>query len=535
MPTVEEQGTGRLEFGGFPFSNQDVFSMDVTIGDVGDEFPWLFNDPDGVLSAIVPTDGEVYYSLNGDHSYKRTGSHTFRVVCIPEATSISDIVLGSRSFDGNVIFDISDFLSYFSDSEIVRFRRVDHTGTATASNLDGLRVWNNKGGNADFPVSNFSIAWESFIQNFRAQGGLTGDWGNVSGGKYSNLIRLDVSADGTNVNGTLSELASAAPNLEVVRSLSALWDAATTSRISDLHNLSNLRRFNNNNAEIEGSIGDWGSTNGNGDLYLPKLKDINHKDTMGYGGEIGNLPSQIEKFAQGKFFGTFGDTIGDVNVTFDSYNPSDFPNFSLLLAANPHVTHAGMDVWWAQSANGASHLNGQSDGAQIRAYIKESVCDAWGWDAMQHPFRALEVKSNVEVTIEGDQETSDDPETYDPKANWNPDWSVTKVVGLPDSSTITVERASENGDTDASTPIPADGTLAGANGGSGAELHIFESTNANETGPHAEADSKTVYIVASVTDNGDGTLTIYLDTSSPSVTDTGSAGFDANTRTVVTW
>lgn len=529
---VEEVGTlGRIEAGGYQFSNQDVLAGTAEVFSTPSNIDWELNDPLGRFQGFVPKEGLVVTDPNGDHSYEATGTFTMRFVCSPDAKSINYVRITSSNGSADYHFDLDELLKYFFDCEtlVLDGGDIGVDGTASADALSGVVFIDNRGGNIDVPVSNFSTSIERYRSNFRANGGLTGDWTNVSSGALSNLLYLQGQAGGSGVSGSYADLQNAAPNL--VELISKFERVVSGGPLTELHGWSDLEVFEFGvTSGTSGVFADLDGTDGSGNHVLPSLRRfVLYNNTIE--GDVGNMADHIEHF------GSRGSD-NDGATTWDNYMPSNFDQLKHLKFGGSQATHAALDSWLGSASNGGDYLNGHGH-SLIFVGLGDENSSSWGWNAKQHPYRALNVKPNVSASLSSDDD-NDTGRSYDPKAGWLDHWAVANVIGMPDSSTIIVKKPSSDGandtnardeGTDSDISIPTDGSV------SGSDLHLFETTSGNRSDPITEAGGFTVYLVDGVVDDGaSDELTINLDTANgPSLTDTGSGGYSAVTRMAVTW
>jgi len=503
--------------------------------DAGDQLSIQVTDAAGKYIGQISGEGEQVKGTSATFTAENAGTYTAELVA--EAfEGITKITIDPSKTQAKIQPNLSTLFGSLPDLVEVRLSNILPTGEPTEKDLEGLEVINarssfsyQRGGSAVIYVGRL----DSTIQdvNFRATGwGVQGDWGNVASGAYPNLTRLRF-ADGSNVYlaGTLTGLLQACTGLETlieVSSASYLYDVDPS--VSDFQaapsTLSEVR-LNSRGNPFSGQMADFDDPDIPARVaweFTAGLANVN--------GDLGDLPTRNGGPLGWK---TSSQANAD-SLTADAYTPSDYTDWSLISLTEPGMTEAGADTLAARAANGASHLNGQPTGYTLSLVgggrgQSGSAGYLNNYPPPQHPYRALGVKPNVSWNLGGTIDTS----------GWNDSWAVSGNVSYPSSSEITVDKPTSDSASDTKTDdgnaVPTDSTLPDANGGSGAILHIFED-DPNATGPLQEANSTTEYIVDSVTDNGDGTITFTLDTTNgPPISDTGSSDLDVNTRIAVTW
>lgn len=531
---VQEVGTfGSLEFGGYAFSNQDFFSCPVDQAASGHVVEARVKDTLGRFKSHVWRTNVSSTNVLFRHVYESSGDFTYRLVFSPDAQGITEFLLvGDWDKTGShpaIRPDVSTLLSKLVSCELLRLQVCVPEGEPSATELGGLRIIRLKNSfsnsfNSNSPVSLKKGRLPSTIEKITgkaSKGGLTGDWANVGSGDLSNLVVLDF-VGGQHVNtGTIGEFFEAAPNIETLGVDNFIENFAA----SDLQSGSGTRslvdlRVDGAHCVVNGTLSSLD------DSSLSNLLYHEYRLQGDLYGDLGNLPSWTRSFYANRGLGKTNDN----KLIFDAYDPGGFDDFDYMIIEEPRSDYVDGDVYVASLANGGSHLNGDnggtsySDGAEITLFGADSsvtnASDSWyDWPLNQRDYRAVAVKPNVTIGYNSNIDTS----------HWNADWAVADVTGYPDTSTIDVEDPNNDGagDTDASSTVPTDGTL------SGAKLYVYEDSQ-NETGPDAAGNGRTEYLISGVTDNGDGTFTIALDTTNgPSLSDATSDG--SFTRIAFTW
>jgi len=509
-------------------------------GQAGDEVDVKMTESDGtdtnrVAQVRVRKDGSTIdtFALS-DFPYLLPSSGDFGIalVAAPDFGGVitSEINVASSPVP-DLTFDFADYLSELEDVEVIELKANELTlnTTPSQSELQGIKEirlnGNAKRGTGKIFVERLDSTIEVLDNN--TKGGstfLAGDWSAASG--LNSLVEV-FSRAAMNISGTLSDIQNAAPNIEVLRYPDG-GQIHDDSSITGYHGMSNLRVIKTSSTgKIQGQIADFDHSSLGPGQGSQALTDHRHKTQTDMGGDFGNLPSWTQSWQASRVGkGINGDLI------FDSFDPSNYSNFSsirfkpMVMSGTSSDAGAKAQVLPVVCANGASSINSYPDGAFIELRTRGSGQNLDGWTPYQQAFRALGVKPNVSWSVGGGVDTSP----------WNSSWAVAGNVSYPSSSEITVDKPASDGRNDTATDdgsaIPTGSTLPNANGGGGARLHIFEDSP-NQSGPSDQYDSATEYVISSVTDNGNGTITFGL--SGPSIPDTNSADLDADTRIAFTW
>jgi len=222
---VEEIGTlGRMEAGGFPYSNLQSlsFTVDATGGDV---LSMSFDDPLNRIKAIVPKDGESVSGSTISYTYKISGTYTARLIVQPDFEQVTRLRIGNSPIDLSTL-DFTkltdllqlDFYNVEKTLAGTNYQTLDRNkpfGKVQAWPASIEEIYGAQVRNVDFNFDAFPDTLRVFDQYFTPT---TGDLANApsearyltlrgssvggdASGLGSNLIYLGLGKSGTNFQG----------------------------------------------------------------------------------------------------------------------------------------------------------------------------------------------------------------------------------------------------------------------------------------------------------------------------------------------